>query len=53
MAFAVALVLPSVALWIIGGLLPSLAGLFCFRCNTTAFFKVPRNPDNCIVRVYE
>jgi len=53
MAFAVALIAPSVVLWVIGGLLPSRARLFCFRCNTTTFHRLPRKLDNRICVVSE
>jgi hypothetical protein len=53
MAFAVALVVPSVILWVIGGLLPTRARLYCFKCNTTTFHRVPRKIDNRIPVVTE
>lgn len=53
MAFAVALILPSIILWIIGGILPKRARLYCFKCNKAEFFPPPGFLDNRISRVTE
>ena len=53
MAFAAALVIPSIALWIIGGLLPTKTRLYCFKCDRTEFFHPPEFIDNRISIVSE
>jgi len=53
MAFAAALVVPSVIFWVAGGLMPTRARLFCFRCNTAVYHRVPRKFDNRIPVVDE
>lgn len=53
MAFAVALVLPSIVLWVIGGILPTRARLYCFKCDRSTFFHPPEFLDNRIPRVSE
>lgn len=53
MAFAVALILPSIVLWIIGGILPTKARLYCFKCNREDYFHPPEFLDNRIPKVSE
>lgn len=53
MAFAAALVVPSIVLWIIGGLLPTRARLSCFKCSTTSYHRLPVNLDNRVRIVTE
>ncbi len=53
MAFAVALILPSIILWIIGGMLPNKTRLYCFKCDRSEFFHMPEFLDNRISRVSE
>ena len=53
MAFAVALLVPSIILWIIGGLLPTKARVYCFRCDRSDFFHPPEFFDNRISEVSE
>ena len=53
MAFAMALILPSVALWITGGILPTKARLYCSKCNRSAYYKPPSFIDNRIAKVSE
>lgn len=48
MAFAVALILPSIVLWIIGGILPTKARVYCFKCDKSEFFPPPKFLDNRI-----
>jgi hypothetical protein len=44
MAFALALILPSILLWMIGGLLPTKARLYCFKCDRSHFYHPLRIP---------
>lgn len=53
MAFAAALVFPSVVLWVLAGLLPIRARLYCFKCDSSTFFKTPKKLDNRIAKVSE
>jgi len=40
MAFAAIILLPSIILWIIGGLLPTKTRLYCFKCDRSEFFHL-------------
>ncbi len=53
MAFAVALITPSIILWILGGLLPTKARLYCFKCDRSDYFEPPEFIDNRISKVSE
>lgn len=53
MAFVAALILPSIALWIIGGILPTKARLYCFKCDRKDYFHPPKFIDNPISKASE
>lgn len=53
MAFAAAIILPSVILWVIGGILPTKARLYCFKCDRAEYFHPPGFIDNRIQQVSE
>ena len=53
MAFAAEIVLPSVVLWVLGGILPTKARLYCFKCDRAEYFHPPDYLDNRISRVSE
>jgi len=40
MAFVAAIILPSVLIWILGGLLPTKLRLYCYKCNRSEYFNV-------------
>lgn len=51
MAFALAIILPSIVLWVLGGIFPERARLYCSSCGHTEFHRPPELLDNRIPKV--
>ena len=48
MAFATAIVLPSVIVYLLGGLLPNRSRLYCHKCDRAGFHPLPGKHDSRI-----
>ena len=53
MAFAGAIVFPSLVLSVLGSILPLKARLYCHKCHHTEFHPLPKKQDNRITSVSE